>query len=208
MAKSLSFSEASTLPCAGVTAWNALFCGIRPLHAGGTVVTIGTGGVSVLAAQLAIAAGARVVSVSSSDEKLARIQAFGSSHTVNRKQHPEWGARIAELTQAGVTHVVEVGGLGTLAQSMQAVGFGGEISLIGVLSREGDANPMALMVKGASLRGIFVGSAEMARDLNAFIDHHQIKPVVDRTFSFEQALDAYAYQASGDLYGKVVIADS
>jgi NADPH:quinone reductase-like Zn-dependent oxidoreductase len=112
------------------------------------------------------------------------------------------------LTQAGVTHVVEVGGLGTLAQSMQAIGFGGEISLIGVLSREGDTNPMALMVKGASLRGIFVGSTEMARDLNAFIDHHQIKPVVDRTFSFEQALDAYAYQASGDLYGKVVIADS
>ena len=205
MAATLSFEEAATLPCAGVTAWNALFCGIRPLDHHGTVVTIGTGGVSLLAAQLAKAVGARVVAVSSSDDKLARIRALGADEAINRIASPDWGTRIAELTRARVSHVVEVGGLGTLGQSMQAVGFGGEISLIGVLSREGDANPMALMVKGASLRGIFVGSAQMARDLHAFVDEHAIKPVIDRTFVFEDALSAYAYQSSGELFGKVVI---
>lgn len=205
MASTLTFEEAATLPCAGVTAWNALFCGIRPLTAAGTVVTIGTGGVSLLAIQLAKAAGARVVSISSSDGKLARARALGADDTLNRATHADWGSRIAELTRAGVSHVVEVGGLGTLAQSMQAVGFGGEVSLIGVLSREGDANPMALMVKGASVRGIFVGSAAMARALNHFVDQHGIKPVVDRTFAFDDALAAYAYQSSGELYGKVVI---
>ena len=206
LAGSLGFEEAATLPCAGVTAWNALMTGVRPLERGQTVLLIGTGGVSLLALRIAKSAGARVIATSSSDAKLARVRQLGADATLNYTER-EWGARAAELAGGTIHHVVEVGGLGTLAQSMQAVGFGGEIALIGVLSMQGDANPMALMIKGASLRGIFVGSAAMARDLNAFVDAHGVKPVVDRVFDFADAKAAYAYQSSGDLFGKVVIAN-
>ena len=207
LASSLSFEEAATLPCAGVTAWNALMKGWRPFERGQSVLLIGTGGVSLSALRIAKAAGARVIATSSSDAKLARVQELGADATLNYKSEPQWGARAAALAGGGIDHVVEVGGLGTLAQSMQAVGFGGEIELIGVLSMQGDTNPMPLMIKGASLRGIFVGSAAMARELNAFIDTHQLKPVVDRVFDFADAKAAYAYQSSDQLFGKVVIAN-
>jgi NADPH:quinone reductase-like Zn-dependent oxidoreductase len=207
LASSLTFEEAATLPCAGVTAWNALMTGVRPLERGQWVLLIGTGGVSLLALRIARAAGARVVASSSSDAKLARARKLGADATLNYKSEPQWGAKAAELAGGTLHHVVEVGGLGTLAQSIQAVGFGGEIALIGVLSMQGDANPMPLMIKGASLRGIFVGSAAMARDLNAFVDAHQLKPVVDRVFGFADTKAAYAYQSSGELFGKVVIAN-
>jgi NADPH:quinone reductase-like Zn-dependent oxidoreductase len=206
LARALSFEEAATLPCAGVTAWNALTQGLRPLAAGQSVLLIGTGGVSLLALKLAKAVGALVIGTSSSEQKLARLRALGADVTINYKSEPNWGAKAAEIAGGLIHHVVEVGGLGTLGQSIQAVGFGGEIALIGVLSREGDANPMALMVKGASLRGIFVGSAAMARELNAFVDLHGVKPVIDRVFDFDHAKAAYAYQSSADLFGKVVIA--
>ena len=207
LARSLSYEEAATLPCAGVTAWNALMTGVRPLERGQSVLLIGTGGVSLLALRIAKAAGARVIATSSSDAKLARATQLGADATLNYKTHADWGARAAELAGGGLDHVVEVGGLGTLAQSIRAVGFGGEIALIGVLTMQGDANPMPLMVKGATLRGIFVGSAAMARDLNAFVDTHQLKPFVDRVFDFADAKAAYAFQASGELFGKVVIAN-
>jgi NADPH:quinone reductase-like Zn-dependent oxidoreductase len=206
LASSLSFEEGATLPCAGVTAWNALMTGLHPLERGQSVLLIGTGGVSLLALRIAKAAGARVVATSSSDAKLARAKKLGADATLNYKSEPQWGAKAAALAGGGIDHVVEVGGLGTLAQSMQAVGFGGEIALIGVLSMQGDTNPMALMIKGATLRGIFVGSTAMARDLNAFVDAHQLKPVVDRVFAFADAKAAYAYQSSSELFGKVVIA--
>lgn len=207
LAHSLSFEEAATLPCAGVTAWNALMTGVRPLEPGQWVLLIGTGGVSLLALRIAKAAGARVVATSSSDAKLARCRQLGADVTLNYRSEAQWGARAAALAGGTIHHVVEVGGLGTLAQSIQAIGFGGEIALIGVLSMQGDTNPMPLMVKGASLRGIFVGSAAMARDLNAFVDAHQLKPVIDRVFEFEAARSAYAYQSSRDLFGKVVISN-
>jgi NADPH:quinone reductase-like Zn-dependent oxidoreductase len=207
LASSLTFEDAATLPCAGVTAWNALMTGVRPLERGQWVLVLGTGGVSLLALRIAKAAGARVVVTSSSDAKLARAQELGADAIINYKSVPQWGVRAAELAGGTIHHVVEVGGLGTLAQSIQAIGFGGEIALIGVLSMQGEANPMPLMVKGASLRGIFVGSAAMARDLNAFVDAHQLKPVVDRVFDFTAAKSAYAYQSSRELFGKVVIAN-
>ncbi len=207
VARSLSFEEAATLPCAGVTAWNALMMGIRPLAAGHTVLLIGTGGVSLLALRIAKAAGARVIATSSSEAKLERMRKLGADWTINYRTEPEWGARAAELAGSGVDHVVEVGGLGTLAQSIKAIGFAGEVALIGVLSMQGEANPMALMQKGASIRGIFVGSAAMARDLNEFVDAHGLKPVVDRVFDFADAKAAYAYQSSAELFGKVVIAN-
>jgi NADPH:quinone reductase-like Zn-dependent oxidoreductase len=180
---------------------------VRPLERGQCVLLIGTGGVSMLALRIAKAAGAQVVATSSNDAKLARARKLGADATLNYKSEAQWGARAAELAGGTIHHVVEVGGLGTLAQSMQAIGFGGEIALIGVLSMQGDASPMPLMIKGASLRGIFVGSAAMARDLNAFVDAHQLKPVVDRVFKFADAKAAYAYQSSAELFGKVVIAD-
>lgn len=204
IADSLTYEEAACLPCAGVTAWNALMAGPRPVKAGDSVLVLGTGGVSLLALQIAKAAGATVVATSSSDAKLDRVRALGADHVINYRTTPEWGAEAARLT-GGIDHVVEVGGAGTLAQSIAAVGFAGEIALIGVLTREGNTNPHGLMFKGASIRGIFVGSKAMATGLNAHIDAHAIKPVIDRRFAIEAALDAYAYVASPDLFGKVVI---
>ena len=206
IAASLSYEEAACLPCAGVTAWNALMAGPRAVAAGQSVLVLGTGGVSLLALQIARAAGARVIATSGSEAKRARVAALGADATVNYRETPEWGAAAAALAGGGVDHVVEVGGAGTLAQSIAAVGFAGEVALIGVLTREGDTSPHGLMFKGASIRGIFVGSRQMAEDLNAFVDAHGIKPVVDRVFPFEAAKDAWAYQSSPDLFGKVVIA--
>ncbi len=207
IAESLSFAEAAALPCAGVTAWNALMEGPRAARPGAEVLVLGSGGVSVLALQIAKAAGARVIATSSSDAKLARMRELGASDGVNYRQTPAWGAAVAGLSRrGGVDHVIEVGGAGTLAQSMAALGYGGEIALIGVLSgREGDTGPHALMLKGGSLRGIFVGSRAMAERLNAAVDANAIKPVIDRTFPFEDAAAAYRHQASGELFGKVVI---
>lgn len=206
LANSLTFEEAATLPCAGVTAWNALMEGPNPVKPGDHVLVIGTGGVSLLALQIAKAAGASVIATSSSDEKLNRASALGADARINYRTLSDWGAETARLSgKGGVEHVVEVGGVGTLAQSIQAVGFGGEIALIGVLTREGDTSPHGLMFKGASMRGIFVGSRLMAERLNDFIDGHDIQPVVDRIFPMEGAKAAYAYQASSQLFGKVVI---
>jgi NADPH:quinone reductase-like Zn-dependent oxidoreductase len=202
---SLDFAEAACLPCAGVTAWNALMEGPRTVKAGDSVLVLGTGGVSLLALQIAKAAGAKVIATSSSDEKLERVRALGADHTINYRTTPGWGAEAARLAGGGVDHVVEVGGAGTLAQSIQAVGFNGEIALIGVLTREGDTSPHGLMFKGASIRGIFVGSHAMANRLSAFVDAHAIRPVIDRRFAMEDARDAWAYQSSPDLFGKVVI---
>ena len=205
LAETLDFTQAACLPCAGVTAWNALMEGPRPVKAGDTVLVLGTGGVSLLALQIAKAAGATVIATSSSDEKLERVKALGADHVINYRTTPEWGAEAARLADGGVDKVVEVGGAGTLKQSIAAVGFAGEIALIGVLTREGDTNPHGLMFKGASIRGIFVGSKGMAQRLNAFIDQHGIKPVVDKAFPLENARDAYAYQSSAGLFGKVAI---
>lgn len=205
LAETLDLTQAACLPCAGVTAWNALMEGPRPVKAGDTVLVLGTGGVSLLALQIAKAAGATVIATSSSDEKLERVKALGADHVINYRTTPEWGAEAARLAGGGVDKVVEVGGAGTLKQSIAAVGFAGEIALIGVLTREGDTNPHGLMFKGASIRGIFVGSKGMAQRLNAFIDQHGIKPVVDKAFPLENARDAYAYQSSAGLFGKVAI---
>ncbi|MGE8132112.1 zinc-dependent alcohol dehydrogenase family protein [Novosphingobium subterraneum] len=205
LAETLDFTQAACLPCAGVTAWNALMEGPRPVKAGDTVLVLGTGGVSLLALQIAKAAGATVIATSSSDEKLERVKALGVDHVINYRTTPEWGAEAARLAGGGVDKVVEVGGAGTLKQSIAAVGFAGEIALIGVLTREGDTNPHGLMFKGASIRGIFVGSKGMAERLNAFIDQHGIEPVIDKVFPIEKARDAYAYQSSAGLFGKVAI---
>jgi NADPH:quinone reductase-like Zn-dependent oxidoreductase len=204
IAQSLSFEEAATLPCAGVTAWNALMEGAPPVRPGTWVAVLGTGGVSLLALQIAKAAGARVIATSSSDEKLERVRALGADAVINYNTTPDWGVEAMRIT-GGVDHVVEVGGQGTMAQSMQAIGFGGEIAIIGVLSREGNVTPRDIMFKAGRMRGIFVGSGNMARRLNDAIDANKIKPVIDKVFAFDDAKSAYDYHASPALFGKTVI---
>ena len=206
MASNLSFEEAATLPCAGVTAWNGLAEGACPLHPGQDVLLLGTGGVSILALQIAAAGGANIVITSSSDEKLERAKALGAKATINYNNVEEWGqAAAGQFGRPGVDKVIEVGGFGTLPKSMQAVGWGGEIAMIGVLTRGGDTTPHILMLKGAALRGIMVGSKAMAIALNRAIEAADIHPVIDRVFPFEEAAEAYRYQASPELFGKVVI---
>ncbi|MBN8818273.1 MAG: NAD(P)-dependent alcohol dehydrogenase [Sphingomonas sp.] len=204
IARSLSYAEAACLPCAGVTAWNALFEGPRPVKPGDRVLVLGTGGVSVLAMQLAKAAGCHVIATSSDNAKLERIKALGADEGVNYKDIENWGGHIA-ANLGGVDKVVEVGGAGTVQQSLAALRHNAEIALIGVLSPVGGPNPSALMMTGSILRGIFVGSRRMAERLAAAIDANGIKPVIGATFAFEDVKKAYDYATSRDLFSKVVI---
>ena len=202
----LTYEEAACLPCAGVTAWHALFRAGRPIHAGDTVLVLGTGGVSVFALQLARAAGARVLATSSRDEKIQRLRAMGASDAINYMRTPEWEKEVLRLTGRGVDCVIEVGGAGTFARSVQSLARGGKVCLIGfVAGRNGETNPFPLMYKGGSLHGIFVGDREMFEEMNRAIIVNQVKPVVDCVFPFEEAKQAYAHHASGQFMGKVVI---
>ncbi len=204
VADSLTYAEAACMPCAGVTAWNALFEGGRPVGKGSRVLVLGSGGVSLIALALAKAAGAEVIATSSSDEKLARVMALGAAHGVNYKAVPEWGAHVAKEF-GGAHKVVEVGGVGTLQQSMNALAPEGEIALIGVLADGPPPHPRQLMMTGGSIRGIFVGSVAMAKKLGKFVDAHQIKPPIGKTFSFAEAPAAYAHAWGSDSFGKTVI---
>ncbi len=204
----LSDEQAATLPCAAVTAWNALVTS-GGLKAGDSVLVQGTGGVSLFALQFARLLGARVIATSSSDDKLARLKELGhpgAAEGVNYKKTPEWGDRVRELTGGiGVDHVVEVGGAGTLPQSLRAVRMGGTISLIGVLSGYGEMNPMPVLMKNVRLQGIFVGSREMFEAMNRAIALHQLKPVVDRVFPFTEIREALRHMESGAHFGKIGI---
>ncbi|WP_394838458.1 NAD(P)-dependent alcohol dehydrogenase [Pendulispora rubella] len=202
----LSFDEASTLPCAGVTAFNALFRSAS-LQAGDTVLVQGTGGVSIFALQLAKAAGARVILTSSSAEKRERAKQLGADHVLDYKANPKWGEAAFALTQGrGVDIAVEVGGPGTFDQSVAALRYGGTVSLIGVLTGiKGEVNTYAIFHKAARVAGIYVGSVAMFDAFNRALAASAIKPVVDRTYAFDQARQAYEYLASGQHFGKVVI---
>jgi len=200
----LSFLEAATLPCAAVTAWHALITEGR-LAPGDAVVTLGSGGVSLFALQFARLAGARVIATSSSDDKLSKLRALGASDGINYKTIPAWDKRVRELTGAGASHIVEVGGSGTLPQSMKAVRMGGTISLIGNVAGHGDVNPVPLLMKNVRLQGIFVGSREMFEAMNRAIVTHELRPVVDRVFPFVEAREAMRYMESGMHFGKICI---
>jgi len=201
----LSFEEGATLPCAAVTAWHAVVeTGLKP---GETVLTLGTGGVSLFALQFALMAGARVIVTSGSDEKLARVREMGVSDGINYKTVPDWAKPVRELTGGvGSDLVVEVGGAGTLPQSIKAVRMGGRISLIGVLTgATGEVNPLPLVMKGVCLQGIFVGSRAMFESMNGAISLHRLRPVMDRIFSFDETKDALRYMESAAHFGKIVI---
>ena len=203
----ISFEQASTLPCAGVTAWNALMYSGRPVQPGDIVLCLGTGGVSMLGMQLAVAAGARAIVTSSSDDKLKRARELGASDGINYKRTPDWEKEVARLTGGrGVQHVIEIGGAGTLTRSFESIGFGGKVALIGFLAGQAAAiNPIPLMMKGGTLQGIGVGSTAMFEAMNRAIEVAGIQPVVGRVFPFDQAADAYRCLAAGDFVGKIVI---
>jgi NADPH:quinone reductase-like Zn-dependent oxidoreductase len=204
--QNLSFEEAATLPCAAVTAWNALMVAGRQVKPGETVLSLGTGGVSIFALQFARAAGAHVIVTSSSDEKIQRARTLGAAQGINYKRYPDWEKKVLELTGGrGVDYIIETGGIGTLARSYEAVAYGGKIALIGVLAGPGEANPVVMMLKGATMNGIYVGSRAMQEQMNRAMEVNQIKPVIDKVFPFDKAPDAWRTLASGAFFGKIVI---
>jgi NADPH:quinone reductase-like Zn-dependent oxidoreductase len=202
----LSDVEAATLPCAALTAWNALVEKGR-LTAGQNVLVLGTGGVSLFALQIAKLQGARVILTSSSDDKLERGRALGADETINYRTTPDWDTVAYDLThKRGVDHVVEVGGAGTLPRSLKAVRPGGHVHLIGVLSDPGagvDVRPV--LGKSIYLNGVYVGSRAMFQRMNAAFELAKTKPVVDRIFPFSEARAAFHHLQSGSHFGKIVL---
>lgn len=202
----LSFEEAATLPCAALTAWNALVT-TGQIKAGETVAILGTGGVACFGLQFAKMHGAFVFHTSSSDEKLARVRSLGADVAVNYRATPDWDQEILKQTDgAGVDHVLEVGGPGTLEKSMNAVRQGGSIYVIGALAGPGSINPRMINRKSIRLQGIHVGSRDMFADMNRAIAQHKLKPAIDQVFGFADAKATYTRQQSGQHFGKIVIA--
>lgn len=204
--ETLSYEEACTLPCAGLTAWTAL-AGRTPIRSGRSVLVQGSGGVSIFALQLARVVGATVIATTSGASKAERLRTLGASAVVNYREEPEWGRAVRVLTGGrGVDRVVEVGGPGTIGQSLRAVALGGEIASIGFLSTD---NPgidfFALKMSGASFRNITVGDRAGLIELCRLVGASGLKPVVDRVFAFGDAREAFSYLEGGTHFGKVVI---
>lgn len=203
---SMTYDEAATLPCAALTAWNAMFVQAR-LIPGQTVLLLGTGGVSIAALQLANIAGVRSIITSSSDEKLDRARALGADATVNYRTQPDWERAVLDLTDGrGVDLVLEVGGAATFPKSMAATRIGGDIVLIGALAHEG-ADPGTAPMVGRNIRAtrIYVGSRVMFEDMLRALALREVHPVIDKTFAFEEAAEAYRLLESQSHFGKIVI---
>jgi NADPH:quinone reductase-like Zn-dependent oxidoreductase len=207
----LSYEEAATLPCAGVTAWNATMMGRLPIKPGQTVLCIGAGGVSMFAAQFANAAGARVILTSSSDHKLQRayrqLPGQDPADGINYNDTPDWDRQILHLTGgSGADHIIELGGASTLARSYRALAFGGRIALAGFRpGATGDCDPWPLMMKDGHIDGVGVGSTRMFEDMNRAIGRRRLKPPVDTVFPFAETVEAFRHLASGAAVGKVII---
>jgi NADPH:quinone reductase-like Zn-dependent oxidoreductase len=202
----LSDIEAAALPCAGLTAWSAVVK-LGSVKPGQTVLTQGTGGVSLFALQFAKMCGARVIATSSSEAKIERLKQLGADFTLNYRATPDWGKKAREWSGHGVDLVVEVGGVGTLNESIRATRIGGTIAFIGVLAGPppSDLRLPLMVMQQQRLQGVTVGSVE---DLKAMVDAiaaNGMKPVIDRTFRFDQARDAFAHMESGAHFGKVAI---
>ncbi|KAI0673166.1 NAD-P-binding protein [Trametes maxima] len=204
----LSFEEASTLPAAAVTAFNALIGGPKQLKGGDIVLVQGTGGVSIFGLQLAVASGATVIATSSSDRKLEIAKKLGAAYTINYKTTPDWDLEALKITNGrGVDHILEVGGPGTITKSANAIRFGGVISVIGFVAGQADVSelPLRILGKAAIVRGVIVGSRHQFEDLNRLISAVKLRPVIDKVFSFEDVRKAYEYQDSQQHVGKVVV---
>lgn len=201
----LSPVEVATLPCAAVTAWNALFETGR-VKPGQTVLALGTGGVSTFAVQFARMASASVLVTSSSDDKIVRARELGARAGVNYRNTPEWDKAVRELTDGrGVDHVIEVGGTGTLPRSLRAVRTGGTVSLIGVLAGGADANLTPVLMRHLRVHGIFVGSRAMFENMLPAMELRQMRPVIDRIFAFDELREALSFMESGVHVGKICL---
>ena len=202
----LTDHQVATLACAALTAWRGLFVDAR-LEPGDTVVLQGTGGVSIFGLQFAKAAGYRTIITSSSDEKLARAKALGADHLVNYRTTPEWSKPVKAATGGvGADFIMEVGGAGTIQQSLKAVRIGGHIAIIGVVSGAGEGvNPAQLIGNGAKLQGLTVGSREMFEAMCRAIELHKIGPVVDKVFPWTEARAAFEAMQGGEHFGKIVL---
>jgi NADPH:quinone reductase-like Zn-dependent oxidoreductase len=201
----LSFDEAATLPCAALTAWNAVV-ETGQIKAGETIAVLGTGGVSCFALAFAKMHGAYTFLTSSSEEKLTRAKTMGADALINYRSQPDWDQEILKQTGGtGVDLVIEVGGAGTLERSMNAVRPGGTICVIGALAGAGAINPRMINRKAIRLQGIHVGSRDMFHVMNRAVALHRLKPAIDKIFSFSDAKAAYLYQQSGKHFGKIVI---
>ncbi|WP_439108103.1 zinc-dependent alcohol dehydrogenase family protein [Congregibacter sp.] len=202
MPRHMSFAEAATLPCAGLTAWRALV-EEASLQAGEWVLVQGTGGVSIFALQIAKHLGCKVIATSSSEEKLEKLRALGADEVINYREQPEWGRQAAETT-GGVSLVVEVGGPGTVTQSVRALRVGGTISMIGVLTGiSGDVPLAEFFQRNAVMSGITVGSRQHQANMTKAFEEWELKPVLDRSFKLAQLADAFRYQESGKHFGKI-----
>jgi NADPH:quinone reductase-like Zn-dependent oxidoreductase len=201
-----SHAEAATLTCAGLTAWRALVVE-GGLKAGDIVLVQGTGGVSIFALQIAKMFGATVIATSKSDQKIERLKQLGADHVINYQSVPAWGAEAMKLTGGrGVDHVVEIGGAGTLTESIAACRLGGHVSMIGVLAgRQGPISTATLMSKQIKLKGIMVGSRDSLRDFIHAVEANNLKPVIDRSFPLEQLADAFRYQETNQHFGKICV---
>ena len=201
----LSFAEAATLPCAGLTAWNALVESGN-LRAGETVLILGTGGVSIFAVQIAKHFGARVIATSSSDAKIEKVKALGADETINYRSTPDWDRAVLDLTDGvGVDHVIEVGGAGTIEKSLASVRVGGTVSMIGALSGGATVNTVPIFMRAIRLQGIFIGSKAMFERMLQEFDRARIQPAIDRIFSFDEAPNALRYMETGEHFGKIVL---
>jgi NADPH:quinone reductase-like Zn-dependent oxidoreductase len=200
----LSFEEAATLPCAALTAWHAMY-EAGHVVAGSSLLTLGTGGVSIFALQFAKASGAQVVITSSSDEKLEHAKKLGADVLINYRKNADWDKAVLKEFPDGVDHAIEVGGAGTLDRSIRSIRPGGHISLIGLLAMGGQFDATKLLMKSIRLQGIFVGSREMFERMNKAIEVNKIKPVIDRTFKVEEIAEALRYMESGSHFGKIVL---
>lgn len=202
----MSYEEAATFPCAAVTAWHAMVT-IGNVGKDDTVLLLGTGGVSIFGLQIAKLRGARAIITSSSDEKLERARALGADHTINYRQQPEWDKAVREVTgKQGATHVLEVGGAGTLPLSLRSAAVGAQVSVIGVLT--GLEQPLhigQILMKTLRVQGIYVGSVAMLREALEAFAVAGVKPVVDKVFPFEQAGAALRSMQAGEHFGKIVI---
>ncbi len=208
----LTYEEASTLPCAALTAWNALHHAgdpVSPAQTGDTILIQGTGGVSLFALQFANLLGAKVIGTSSSEEKLARAYALGLNAGCNYRQRPDWSKWVAEITNgAGVDRVIEVGGAGTFGQSLRAARFGGVVAQIGILSGSATSESLAItpiLHKQLRIQGIYVGSRAMFEEMNVAIAKAKLRPVLDRVFPLDQAREAFLHLQSASHFGKIVI---
>jgi NADPH:quinone reductase-like Zn-dependent oxidoreductase len=201
-----AFEQASTLPCAGVTAWHALF-EAATLKPGYNVLVQGTGGVSIFALQLARAAGAGVIATSSSADKRARLEQMGAAKTIDYREDPKWGNAVrAAAGGRGVDVAVEVGGAGTFDQSVKALRFGGTMSILGTLTgTQGPIDTYSVLHKSIRVHGVYVGSVAMFEDLVRALEASKIEPIIDKVFPFAEARAAYEHLASGTHFGKVVI---